>query len=118
MDPESARFRNERVTKSGTVCGEVNSKNSLRGYVGFTRYILVGHGANYIEGTGALENWSPTDEQLRNEEETPIRLRTLKHNDANRGLRLDMPSDSERQEMATKQFFETKWAKLCSDVKA
>ncbi len=35
-DPESAEFRNQRG-----FCGEVNSKNSFGGYVGFKRFIAA-----------------------------------------------------------------------------
>ncbi len=43
-DPESARFRNVRAKirnakiGDGVVCGEVNSKNSYGGYIGFKRF--------------------------------------------------------------------------------
>lgn len=42
-DPDSAQFRNERAigdwTLDGTVlCGEVNTKNRMGGYVGYTPY--------------------------------------------------------------------------------
>lgn len=36
-DPDSAEFRNQR-----DFCGEVNSKNSFGGYVGFQRFIAAG----------------------------------------------------------------------------
>ena len=38
IDPNSADFRNVFVSKSGVVCGEVNSKNRLGGYVGFRAF--------------------------------------------------------------------------------
>lgn len=40
-DPESAKFRNVRVSPymgGYVVCGEVNAKNSYGGYTGFTRF--------------------------------------------------------------------------------
>lgn len=40
-DPSSAHFRNERSKKDGWVCGEVNSKNAMGGYVGFKRYTVT-----------------------------------------------------------------------------
>jgi len=48
-DPDSAKFRNVGVIipkvldteKSGVVCGEVNSKNSFGGYVGFTNFVVI-----------------------------------------------------------------------------
>jgi hypothetical protein len=39
-DPESARFRNSRPGRGGTVCGEYNAKNSMGGYVGFRAFIV------------------------------------------------------------------------------
>jgi len=38
VDPKSADFRNLFVSKSGVVCGEVNSKNRFGGYVGFRAF--------------------------------------------------------------------------------
>lgn len=44
-DPDSAKFRNERFiggwTLSGVMCGEVNAKNRLGGYIGYTSYYTV-----------------------------------------------------------------------------
>lgn len=37
-DPESAQFRDMRVYTL-SVCGEVNAKNAMGGYVGFQRFI-------------------------------------------------------------------------------
>lgn len=42
-DPASAQYRNEVLylfsDDSGTLCGEVNSKNSFGGYTGFKRFM-------------------------------------------------------------------------------
>jgi hypothetical protein len=41
-DPESARFRRVAVSPKGrAVCGEVNAKNAMGGYVGFRRFIVA-----------------------------------------------------------------------------
>lgn len=46
LDPESAQFRNVRVVANRgggkLVCGEVNSKNRLGGYVGFQPFLVDG----------------------------------------------------------------------------
>jgi hypothetical protein len=39
-DPASAQFREMFVTWNEAVCGEVNAKNAMGGYVGFTRFIV------------------------------------------------------------------------------
>jgi hypothetical protein len=52
-DPESARFR--EVTRGGeyTVCGEVNAKNALGGYVGFRRFAV-----EFNPQTGAVNDFA------------------------------------------------------------
>lgn len=41
-DPESARFRGVFISPKGrAVCGDVNAKNSMGGYVGFRRFIVA-----------------------------------------------------------------------------
>lgn len=57
-DPESAQFRGVHA-RSGpenlpVTCGEVNSKNSLGGYVGFQRFVSIGDARRTI-----LENEVP-----------------------------------------------------------
>jgi hypothetical protein len=52
IDPDSTQFRNLRVLPGRgedqrIVCGEVNSKNRLGGYVGFKHFVVVvGKGSN------------------------------------------------------------------------
>jgi hypothetical protein len=51
-DPDSAQFRNVKEF-TGPVCGEVNSKNGFGGYVGFSKFIVVGSFKSpsvYLEG--------------------------------------------------------------------
>lgn len=42
IDPDSAQFRNMAVSAKGNiVCGEVNSKNRMGGYVGYQPFFVV-----------------------------------------------------------------------------
>lgn len=57
-DPESARFRNVRISSNWTVagsvaCGEVNARNRAGGYVGYQRFVVLGSGFSLI-GDDAL----------------------------------------------------------------
>lgn len=45
-DPESARFRDVHVVRAA-VCGQVNAKNRLGGYTGFSDFV-------YLEGSAAI----------------------------------------------------------------
>ena len=47
VDPQSAQFRNDRNGKGTAICGEVNARNQMGGYVGFQRYV-------WIEDRGAV----------------------------------------------------------------
>lgn len=56
-DPGSVQWRNEIVgTDGATLCGEFNSKNSMGGYVGFTRFIANPSG--YLIAGGRFDTWS------------------------------------------------------------
>lgn len=46
-DPETARFRNLTTSRNTFLCGEVNAKNSMGGYVGFVRFMAIGE-ANIV----------------------------------------------------------------------
>lgn len=44
MDPFSAQFKAVRPGKGGNVCGLVNAKNAMGGYVGWTPFVVVPSG--------------------------------------------------------------------------
>lgn len=59
-DPGSAQFRNDRITEAEPgikakggfyVCGEVNAKNRMGGYTGFTQYVasIIKTDTAYVE---------------------------------------------------------------------
>jgi len=55
-DPDSAKFRKVFVIK-GTVCGEVNAKNLMGGYVGYRRFVVN-------EGDALVDSGSSTFDEL------------------------------------------------------
>lgn len=69
VDPESATFRATRVSKERNTiwCGEVNSRNRMGGFAGFTKYIVMLPDTDYgielenvaLEGSnGFSESWN------------------------------------------------------------
>jgi hypothetical protein len=42
IDPDSAEFRKETYFVNGSVCGQVNAKNQMGGYTGYT-WFVYGH---------------------------------------------------------------------------
>lgn len=66
VDPNSASFRNVRVLEgysSHLVCGEVNAKNSLGGYIGFKKFIVLSNKVSIFDDDDYIEidfNRNPT----------------------------------------------------------
>jgi hypothetical protein len=73
-DPESAYFRN----KDG-VCGEVNSKNQLGGYTGFTRYIAGGKYVSLDDNSAEFEDAWQYNCILTDEQRAEVFDRTARH---------------------------------------
>lgn len=111
QDPESAQFRNEQSGRAGAVCGEVNAKNSMGGYVGFKRYIWAGGGESYLEGEEPLNGWSAADVARRKEIEAKIFALFVDNRSESPGLQA--PVGAELEGMATKHFFDFRWRELC-----
>lgn len=65
IDPESARFRDVRTVRDA-VCGQVNAKNKLGGYVGFRSFA-------YYQGSVLIERDS-TDLAARDERQAISRI--------------------------------------------
>ena len=60
LDYPTARFRNVRVQKSGdSLCGEVNSKNRMGAYSGWTPFLNVGSEVIVLDGESVEANPCP-----------------------------------------------------------
>lgn len=110
-DPSSAQTRNERITRVGVLCGEVNAKNSMGGYVGFKKYISYGPHSNYIEDSGLLNQESTQEMIARLEVQTEL----LRARNKLREAGDDIPAYSERElhESAQRRIFEDRWQESC-----
>ena len=111
-DPASAQTRNERITKAGVLCGEVNAKNSMGGYVGFRKYISYGPQSNYVEGSGLLNEESTQDMIARLEVQTEL-LRS-RNKQREEGIEVSAYSEPELHEVAQRRIFEDRWRESCA----
>lgn len=112
-DPVSTQFRNERITKAGWMCGELNSRNGNGGYVGFKRYITNGSQENYLEGTGTIGEWSTADFIASLDKKNEIlksRIALYKQNSD-----ITVPSSDRLDELAIEALFEDKWKQICTE---
>ncbi|MDB5696860.1 MAG: hypothetical protein JWN21_2403 [Sphingomonas bacterium] len=68
IDPSSAQFRSVRMGKDGDVCGEINAKNRMGAYVGYSRFVAT---ATDTQPSGWLSQidpqFDPSDEASANE---------------------------------------------------
>ncbi|MEW7850048.1 hypothetical protein AB2N08_15240 [Massilia aurea] len=110
-DPASAKTRNERITKAGALCGEVNAKNGMGGYAGFKRYISLGPESNYIEGTGSLSK-ATTEELVERFEQKNAMLKTYLSLQRD-GVDVAPPSESRMDELIEEEIFRERWQQLC-----
>lgn len=110
-DPSSVQFRNDRITQSGWLCGEVNAKNSMGGYTGFKKYMSHGPTANYIEGDGVLGEWSGQDfiEKL---DAKVAYMKAINDLAARPGVEAHF-SDDDNEIGARRNFFNKKWDEIC-----
>lgn len=111
-DPASTQYRNEFMTKSGWLCGEMNSKNGMGGYAGFRRFIAGSADDAYIEGYGYVGKEVGTARIVEHltTKTAIIRSRVELQNSSGVDMRL---SDSEIDAMATKEIFEKRWRQIC-----
>lgn len=115
-DPSSAQTRNERITKEGVLCGEVNAKNGMGGYVGFKKYISYGPQSNYVEGAGLLSETS-TDEFIARMD-VKIKLLEMYNKWREEGVHVPQYSESDLEQRTTNRIFEDKWDESCSSQTA
>ncbi len=111
-DPDSTQFRGDRITKSGWLCGEINSKNGSGGYVGFKRFASGGRpGSFFIEGQGSI-GLPEIEEHI---EILGKKVDLLKRSNEMRkqGVTLGTPSESTLNEQARAEIFEDKWKEIC-----
>lgn len=111
-DPASAQFRNDWLVNFDWHCGEINSKNSMGGYVGYTRFIS-GRLSKvlYLEESG-MAGQESTEEFLRVMDKVNANLEALvplKKQDPS----LRIPSESEQFARARTQVFEDHWKEIC-----
>jgi hypothetical protein len=110
-DPASAQFRNDRITPSGWLCGEVNVKNSMGGYVGFKKYMSRGPTVNYIEDDGVLGEWSAED-FIEKMDAKIAYMKAINELAAKSGVEAKL-SDEDNEAGARRNFFNKKWDDIC-----
>ena len=115
-DPASAQTRNERITATGVLCGEVNAKNGMGGYIGFRKFISYGPKSNYVEGSGLLNEESVDDFIARVQQKTEI----LKAQNARfeQGKVESTYSERELDDLAKERIFRDKWDESCASTQA
>jgi len=109
-DPGSAQFRNERLTKNRTLCGEVNSKNGMGGYTGFEKYFTTGS-VSYLEKSGSLNKETHEEFMLRMDAKIALLKSYNQIKEAHPDI--SMPSESRIDEQAAEEVIKDKFREAC-----
>ena len=109
-DPGSAQFRNERLTKTRTLCGEVNAKNGMGGYTGFERYFTTG-AVSYLEKSGSLNKETHEEFMLRMDKKIALLKSYNQIQEAHPNI--TMPSESRIDEQAAEEVVRDKFREAC-----
>ena len=114
-DPGTVQFKDEKLTKQGWLCGQVNSKNAFGAYVGFKRFAARNHDDAWIEGVGYAGK-PGADSADRTFEAMDVQIRVLgeilEAKKANPGFL--NPSDAQIKSMVEAELFEDRWKKHCA----
>lgn len=110
-DPGSTNFRNERVSSSDWLCGELNSKNGMGAYTGFKKFFVRSPDEAFLEGEGSLNKLSHAEVLQLMDEQIKVNQSYIDLRNAN--PEIAVPSESSRDEQARRQFFDRKLAEAC-----
>lgn len=115
-DPDSAKFRDDKMNGLAALCGEVNAKNSMGGYTGFSRFVVTLNRV-LIDGDPPIDVWDGGEVGSSAATElVQIWTAFLKEaNDAPEtiGARVRRMSESEREAVVRKRYFQSVWASNC-----
>jgi len=79
-DPESARFKNVRyVSDAKIVCGQVNSKNRMGGYIGFIPFTVEAGEVFIDDGEGPADPGKISDAEERRLDPLQFEVRYREH---------------------------------------
>ena len=96
-DPDSVKFRGDRLSHYGAVCGEFNARNSHGGYAGYKRYFVHG------DLVAVRGEWPPRGAG----EGTAMVMESL-------DMRIAAKGDEDRIEQEKRRRFDARWKELCS----
>jgi hypothetical protein len=113
-DPSSTQFRNEYLSSSGWLCGELNSKNGMGGYAGFKRFFVRSKDEMYLEGDGSLRGETTQDVIDVLNEENSILQSYIDLRNAHPDTKFEFPSKYERRGQAKRNIFEKKFKSACT----
>lgn len=115
LDPSTAQFKDEKLTKQGWLCGQINSKNAFGAYVGFKRFAARNFDDAWIEGLGyAGKPGADSTAHLLEAMDAQIRVlgEILEATKANPGF--VSPSDVQIESMVETELFADRWKKHCA----
>jgi hypothetical protein len=110
VDPASTQYRKEYMTKAGWLCGELNTKNEMGGYVGFKRFVSGSSDDAYLEDHWQVAPASGTKNSTAQiivwmDKEREVRKRLSDTNDRRSELAIE--------KMVANELFDVQWDRIC-----
>ncbi len=112
-DPDSAQFRAEKLSSTGWLCGEMNTKNGFGAYDGFKRFTSRSESEVYVEGVGFAgkgdQQFSQAADDVLHETNALLAVGEMIKSDA-----VELASKAEWQKLVDKLKFDARWKASCS----
>lgn len=114
-DPATVQFKDERLTRFGWLCGELNGKNAYGAYTGFKRFMSRSYDDVYIEGSGYAGKPDTrstaqiiADLDVKNEVIKSLLTVAKNHPD------IEKPSQADIDGILERAVFKKRWAEHCT----
>ena len=114
-DPAAVQFKEEKLTKQGWLCGEMNGKNAYGAYVGFKRFTSYSEEEAWIEGAGyAGKPGAQSARQIIEIMDAKIKAAELLLEAKKKDGELPIPSSQEADLSAQNEIFLARWQQHCT----
>ena len=112
IDPSSVQFRSVRVGKEGGVCGELNGKNRMGAYVGFTRWVAM---PTSTQPSGWLAQLDPQFDagDKASADDFCASVRSNSYSSSSTVTSACERADEESAKQLMQQMFDRSWNRLC-----
>lgn len=108
IDPSSAQFRSVQAVTNG-VCGEINGKNRMGAYVGFTRFVFDSTDVVILDPQFEEGDLARADDLCSS-------MRSNEYSSASNTESMCKDAEEERAKQSLQGMFDERWSANCSTI--